>query len=148
MLALLLMVQFGLVATPLVTNSQSSQRPCEPSELTVSDAEILVYLLPDSVATRDRGRKVGWELQTGVQLDQKDFFVFYVYDVTAPQDSSPTIGYFGVNKHTAEVWDMNREEFVQAKDLLAVQGILRKGHCIAEELLKTYSSKRPDMRLK
>jgi hypothetical protein len=94
--------------------------------------------------TRTNGRKVGWELQSNPGLNRKDFFVFYVYDLSAPDYASPTIGYFAINKHTAEVWDMSAEKSVQSEDLLAVQKILRRGHWVDENVLKTYTSRRPN----
>lgn len=101
-------------------------------------------MLPASVAARSKGGTVRWELQTSPQLNQANFFVFYVYDVGAASSSSPTIGYFAVNKHTAEVWDMGVAGYVKNPDLLGVQQILRKGHCIADMEIKRYTSERPD----
>jgi hypothetical protein len=108
------------------------------------DAEILMYLAPASVTVRNSGRKVAWELQSNAKLNQRDFYVFYLYDLSAPAESSPTIGYFSINKHTAEVWDMDGLQLVQSDDLLAVEKILRRGHCIDDAVLKSYTSKRPD----
>ena len=73
---------FLLVALALQVNSDSisgaagSQKQplsCTATELNEYDAEILLYLLPASVTTRGKGRKVGWELQTSPQLNQEDF---------------------------------------------------------------------------
>ena len=122
--------------------------PCQATELKEYEAEILLYLLPDSSAVRGKGNRVGWELQTNPVLNQADFYIFYLYDAHAPNYGSPTIGYFGVNKHTAEVRDMTSDEFIQSEDLLAVQKILRRGHCIDEQILKEYSPRLPDVRSK
>jgi hypothetical protein len=144
-LVFLLLVQVTSAPRPAGKAPQSQPAPCQPSELNQYDAEILLYLLPASVTVRGNGKKVGWELQRNPVLNQKDFYVFYLYDLGAPDHGSPTIGYFAVNKHTAEVWHMDMEEFVESEDLLAVQRILRKGHCVDDTVLKTYSPRRPEI---
>ena len=137
----LIQVQPG--STPLTERQQRKTTPCQPSELSKYDAEILLCLLPASMTLRHNGRRVAWEEQTSSAKNQKDFYVFYVYDVSAPDNSSPTVGYFAINKHTAEVWDMGAVDFVQSNDLLAVQRIMRDSHCVDEKTLKTYTSLRP-----
>jgi hypothetical protein len=118
--------------------------PCQPSELTKYDAEVLLYVLPASVNVRHAGGKEGWEEQTSSALNHRDFFVFYVYDLSTPDSASPTVGYFAINKHTAEVWDIGAKEFLQSEDLLAIQRILRHGHCVDDKTLKVYTSRRPE----
>src|SRR5580700_865019 len=95
----LIAVQIQIASARIPGELQSSATSCQPTELKEYDAEILVYLLPTSVTTRTNGRKVGWELQSNPGLNQKDFFVFYLYDLSAPDYASPTIGYFAINKH-------------------------------------------------
>lgn len=140
---LLLLTQVQSGASSKTKRRRPQPTPCHPSELSKYDAEILLYLLPASVTVRHNGRKVAWEEQTSSALNQKDFYVFYVYDLSAPDYGSPTIGYFAINKHTAEVWDMGAVDFVQSDDLLAIQRILRDSHCVDEKTLKAYSSRRP-----
>jgi hypothetical protein len=147
-LVLLLLAQPQSGPRPALEISRPQATSCQPSEMNEYEAEILLYLLPASVASRNKGGQVVWELQSSPGFNQKDFYVFYVYNLKAPDYSSPTIGYFGVNKHTAEVWDMNWEEFAQSKDVLAVEKILQKGHCMDENTLKTYSSRRPEIQPK
>jgi len=118
---------------------------CRASELTQSDAEILIYLLPQSAAVREKGNAVGWELQTNPRLNQKDFFNFYLYDVNAPDSGSPTVGYFSVNKHSAEVWDASSLVTVDSRDLREIQTILRKGHCVSGEIVKKFGDRRPNV---
>jgi hypothetical protein len=118
---------------------------CRASELTQSDAEILIYLLPQSAAVREKGNVVGWDLQTNPRLNQKDFFNFYLYDVNAPDSGSPTVGYFAVNKRTAEIWDANSLVLVDSRDLREIQKILRKGHCVSSETVKEFGDRRPDV---
>jgi hypothetical protein len=117
---------------------------CRPSELTLSDAEILVYLLPESESVRKGGWDVGWELQTNPNLNQKDFFTFWVYNATRPSSGSVTIAYFAINKHTGDVWDTSVGQIVQSRDLSVIQKILRKGHCIDDSVIKTYGAQKPE----
>jgi hypothetical protein len=116
---------------------------CGASLLAQSDAEILIYLLPQSAAVREKGNTVGWEIQTNPRLNQKDFYNFYLYDLAARADSSPTIGYFSVNKHTAEVWDADNGAPVDSRDIREIQRILRKGHCIGDQVVREFSDRRP-----
>ncbi len=126
-------------------NSPATAASCRPSQLQEYEAEILIYLIPEATEARKNGEKVAWELQSSAKLNQNDFFVFYLYNAGAPESSSPTIGYFAVNKHTAEVWNMNAEEPLHSADLLSVGEIFRRGHCIDEQTVRLYSSAKPDI---
>jgi hypothetical protein len=126
-------------------NAPTTADSCRPSELKKYEAEILIYLTPEASEARKAGEKVSWELQSSVKLNQNDFFVFYLYNVGAPESSSPTIGYFAVNKHTAEVWNMNSKELLHSAELLSVGEIFRRGHCIDEQTVRSYSSAKPDI---
>jgi hypothetical protein len=132
---------FGRYST--TDNRPLAAAECRASELTPSDAEILIYLLPQSAAVRGKGKVVGWELQTNPRLNQKDFYNFYLYDLAAQADGSPTVGYFSVNKHTAEIWDADNAAPVDSRDLREIQKILRKGHCIGDQIVKEFSDRRP-----
>jgi hypothetical protein len=125
------------------TSRSSPSTGCQTTELAEYDAEMLLYLLPSSEAVRRAGGKVAWEIESGT--NQKDFYSFYVYDLKGSPYGSPTIGHFAVNKHTGEVWDAVTEEPVESEDLSAIERIIRKGHCIDDNVLKTYSSSKPDV---
>lgn len=118
---LVLLAQVESASIHTAARQQSKQTPCQSTELTKYDAEILLCLLPASMALRHKGRSVAWEEQTSSAMNRKDFYVFYVYDASASVNSSPTVGYFAINKHTAEVWNIGAVDFVQSDDLLAVQ---------------------------
>lgn len=123
----------------------------QPARLTASaeqiapyEAEILVYLLPQAQELRKQGMEVGWELQTSSKLDQRDFYTYWVFNLKRQNvEGSVTIGYFSVNKHTAEVWDNGNEKVVDAKDLEGVEKILRRAHQINKETFDKFSSLRP-----
>ncbi len=88
--------------------------------------------------------EVGWELQTSSKLDQRDFYTYWVFNLKRQNvEGSVTIGYFSVNKHTAEVWDNGNEKVVDAKDLEGVEKILRRAHQINKETFDKFSSLRP-----
>jgi hypothetical protein len=116
---------------------------CQTTDLNQYDAEILLYVLPPSEAVRHAGGKVAWAIEPAT--NQKDFYSFYVYDLKGSSYGSPTIGHFAVNKHTGEVWDAVTEEPVESEDLSAIERIIRKAHCIDENVLKSHPSSRPDV---
>lgn len=115
--------------------------------LALHEAEILIYLLPDAQEVRKQGMEVGWELQTGPDFDQKDFFVFWVVNATRPHvHGSRTLGYYAVNRHTADVSDFSIEavnQFVLSKELEGVRRILRKAHHIDDATITKYRSRHP-----
>jgi hypothetical protein len=127
---------FGAKKVPV---SHSVRPPeCNNSELKQYEAEILLYLLPQSEAVRRGGGKVAWQVET--TANQRDFYSFYVYDLKGSAYGSPTIGHFAVNKHTAQVWNSVEDELVESDDLSTVERIIQTGHCITEDVFKAYSS--------
>lgn len=51
-----------------------------------------------------------------------------------------TVGYYAINKHTAEVWDMDEDRQLSGKHLLDVQKLVRESHYIDEVTIKKYSA--------
>jgi|SRR6266702_1754117 len=132
----------ALLALPL--GSWSHQDTPGPELITLTEAEILVYLLPQAQELRKQHMDVGWELQTGPQFNRKDFYTFWVVNAKRPNvEGSVTVGYFDVNKHTGEIWDEGLEKFVVSPELAGVQGILRKAHGIDSSILSKYRLARP-----
>jgi hypothetical protein len=113
-----------------------------PDQLPLHEAEILIYLLPPAVSVRAEGMEVGWELQDAKQYNT-NFYVFWVYNARRENSGSVTIGYFAVNKRTANVWDLGLERFVDSKELAGVQRILRKAHHIDHQTIEKYGGQRP-----
>ena len=123
---------------------QGSPERCPSStELSLSEAEILVYLLPVAHKLREEQMDVGWELQRGSKWNEKDFYVFWVVNPKRVVEGSNTVGYFAVNKHTADIWDDWAEAFVTSTEIEGVQRILRKAHCIDDRVLSEFGSRRP-----
>lgn len=89
---------------------------------------------------------IGWELQTSSKLDQNDFYVFWVINNKRQNvHGSNTIGYYAVNKHTADVWSMDEDKFVSATELDGVQALVRKAHAITKAVIQKYHHLRPDV---
>jgi hypothetical protein len=139
---LLAILTSGLLWPPL--GVRSHQDAPSPQPITLTEAEILVYLLPQAQELRKQGMDVGWELQTGPKFNRKDFYTFWVVNAKRPNvEGSVTVGYFDVNKHTGEVWDEGLEKSVVSSELTGVQGILRKAHRIDSSTLAKYHSAKP-----
>ncbi|HVB86482.1 MAG TPA: hypothetical protein VNK23_07450 [Candidatus Dormibacteraeota bacterium] len=85
-----------------------------------------------------------WERITSNAFDQEDYFVFLLSS-TAPARIVPVVGSFAVNKHTADVLDITAEyQFVTSKQLLDLQKILRREHCITREFVEKFRNINPD----
>lgn len=121
---------------------QSSIR--SPEKISRHEAEILIYLLPEAVEIRREGMDVGWEFQDSDAYNQKDFYIFWVYNRDRTGTGSITIGYFAVNKHNADVWDLDFERLVAGKEIERVQGILRKAHSISEDTIQNFRAINPN----
>jgi hypothetical protein len=124
--------------------AQPAKLAASAEQIAPYEAEILVYLLPQAQELRKQGMDVGWELQTSPKLNQRDFYTYWVFDSKRRNvEGSVTVGYFSVNKHTAEVWDNGSEKVVDAEDLEGVEKILRRAHQINKQTLDEFSSLRP-----
>lgn len=93
--------------------------------VTKAEAEILIYLMPASKELRRQGFAVGWDVR-----EKEDAFSFFVYNAArkCSKGCSVTVGYFSVNKHTAEVTDLDQGKRVRNNDIEAVQKIIKMAH--------------------
>ena len=123
--------------------SNSGGRP--PEEIALHEAEILIYMLPDSIKIRSEGMEIGWEIHDAEEFNQKDFYVFWVYNAKRRDAGSVTVGHFAVNKHTADVWEFGSDTLVKARELDAIQKILRKGHNIDQQTIEKYRHRSPNL---
>ena len=119
-----------------------AEERCKPEMIRLYEAKLLIYLLPAAKSIRSRGADVAWELQTSETFNQDDYYVFWVVHTSGQWLT--TVGYYAVNKHTADVWDDNRREFTKSTELKGVQKILRKAHCIDKDTIKKYRSRSID----
>ncbi len=136
---------FGLLAlATLLCCTVCLAVPPEPSLITLHEAEILIYLIPEAHELRKQGMDVGWELETGSGMNQEDFYIFSVANVKRRRvHGSAGVGFFAVNKHTADVWDAVAGELVTSSELEGVQRILRKAHLVDSATISKYSGRRP-----
>jgi hypothetical protein len=75
------------------------------------------------------------------RLNQRDFYTYWVVNSKRPNvESSVTVGYFGVNKHTAQLWDDDNGKVVGGAEFEGVEGILRRAHHIDQDTLRRFSS--------
>jgi hypothetical protein len=138
-----------LVVSALVPASANNERvlaaqQAQSEPLSKTEAEILIYLLPEAHHVRQEGMDIGWELETGSARNQKDFYNFWVVNAKRKNGGSVTIGFFSVNKHTAEVWDDTPSpRLVNDVELQGIQKILREGHHIDAQTLTEFGSLRP-----
>ena len=124
--------------------SQPSQTSSSPEPIALYEGEILIYLLPQGRDLRNQGMDIGSELQTDQELNQQDFYTFQVFNSKrANIQGSTTIGYFSVNKHTAEIWDDNNQIRMSSAELDGIQRILRQAHHIDASTMRKFGTLRP-----
>jgi hypothetical protein len=120
----------GIGSHPRHENSSNAE------EVTLTEAEILLYFVPEAKELRSHGLSVGWEQQTGAKLNQADFYIFWVVDNKRPGvHGSVTVGYFAVNKYTGDVWNMDKSDFVSTPEITGIQEIVRKTHSISPSVI-------------
>jgi hypothetical protein len=114
--------------------------------VSLTEAEILIYLLPQAQSLRSKGMDVGWELQTGPTWKLQDFYAFEVANIKRKNADTASLGFFSVNKHTADVWDdVPAPRLIKADglELGGVQRILREVHHIDASTMTKYRGLRP-----
>jgi hypothetical protein len=128
-----------LLLSLLAVFSMWSGTADDAATLTLAEAKILVYVTPVGDRARRDGLDIALELQTSAQLNQADYYYFWVYNAKREQSSgSVTIGYFAVNKHTAEVWDTDTKKQISSDLVVGVQKIVRDFHHIDEPKIEKY----------
>jgi hypothetical protein len=133
-----------LVLGTLATCRPAPSKASQP--ISLEEAEVLIYLLPQAHELRAQAMDVGWELETGKSYNQDDFYVFWVVNSKRPYaQGSVTVGYFAVNKHSAELWSLDTNQFVSTPEIEGVQKIIRNAHLIDEHIIQQYHSRRPDI---
>jgi hypothetical protein len=111
--------------------------------VSLTEAKILIFVSPIAEEVRKKGMDIGVELQTSSQLNQADYYHFWVYNnKRTHSDGSVTIGYYAVSKYTGDVWN-DTSQRVSGKLLGDIQTILRKEHGIEESTVKRYQSSPP-----
>src|SRR5262250_3106116 len=100
------------------------------SQLTLSDAEILVYLTPAAEAVRKTGVDVVRDESTSEKLNLNDYYVFQILSTRTCEACSTTVGHFAVNKHTADVLTLDVDDYrlLTGGEIDGIQRIIRKAH--------------------
>lgn len=134
-------VLFSALVAP--ANRVSTAAPA-PTLLTMEEAEILIYLLPEAHAERERGRDVSWTSETNKAYDLQDFYYFWLVGSGEPHHvGSITVGYYAVNKHTGDIWETAATQHITSPELKGVQAIIRAAHHVNASILRKYSDLRP-----
>src|SRR6185437_6392029 len=110
---------FAMVPQSAMSTTQSALG--RTSAISLSEAEILIYVMPDSVAIRDKGRDVILEVTTSAELNQSDYYFFDV-SFTGPTAASRLVGHYAINKRTADVLNsIPTAHIVTSRQLSGVQ---------------------------
>lgn len=118
--------------------------------ITIEEAADLIDLLPVTKELRAKGMVVKWDVQAVTTMNNKVYYFFWIYNVTAQKQGdigSISVGNYAVNKHTADVrvWQVSHDVFhgddgvlVTAKELERLQEELRKKHGINSTSIQEY----------
>jgi hypothetical protein len=124
----------------------------ESPTITVQEAGELIDLLPVTKELRAKGMVVKWDVQTGASMNDKDYYFFWIYNVTAQKErdiGSISVGNYAVNKHTADVraWQVSHDVsygddgvLVTTNELERLQEELRKRQGIDSLAIQRYRS--------
>jgi hypothetical protein len=131
----LVLLTVFLVANPIYAQ-------CGPSALSRKEAQSLLEVIPGALAAEHSGGKlsaVDWSPGSGYRLD-----AFYFYELLSTKSLKTTplengvIGYFGVNKTTGQIVELNSaRSSVQGAALTRMQNKIRLKHCISPELVRS-----------
>jgi len=133
--AILCRVLLGVLLTASPIYAQ-----CRPTALSQREGQQLLEAIPQALAAQHAGGKlsvVEWNPGSGYRAE-----VFYLYMLlstkslpTTPLDNG-VLGYFGVNKTTGEVVELNSgKPSVQGTTLMKLQKKIRASHCIDRQLV-------------
>jgi hypothetical protein len=109
--------------------------------LSATDARILLYLVPAAKDVRRTGLDVFFEQATSDSFNQTDYYVFQVFSTRSCEACSANVGFFAVNKHTADVREFDAEErypLVRNRELTGIQRIIGDAYHITPEVVKRY----------
>ena len=109
---------------------------CSPSILTNREAQALALGVPVALEAGSPGLVDAeeWTPAGG----RGDLFFFYM--LLARSRELPVIGYYAVNKRTADVVDFVLQREVYSQELANLQRQLRKRHCITSEVIRKNST--------
>jgi hypothetical protein len=108
--------------------------------ITIDEAKGLINLLPPVEELRAKGMDVKWDVQAVSDMNNKDYYFFWIYNATAQKErdiGSISVGDYAVNKHTADVrvWQVSDDVFHGDDGVLVTTNELER---LQEELLKKH----------
>lgn len=128
-------------------------RDANPSStITAVEAKNLINLLPPVKELRTKGMDAKWKQRAIPDMNNNDFYFFWVYNVTAQKKNdigSISVGNYAINKHSGDVkaWSVSPDVFhgddgalVITNELRRLQEELRKKHGIDSGLIQEYRS--------
>lgn len=124
----------------LLVPGTNCQAQCSATRLSTKEAESLLRVTPGALEAKRLDGKLSivlWSPGASYRTDE-----FYFYQLlsskslpTTPLDNG-MIGYFGVNKVTGQVVEMNSDKpSVEGTELSRVQQAVRAKHCIGSDLV-------------
>jgi hypothetical protein len=124
----------------LIPQIAKCQPSCSPSLLSSNEAKTLLNAIPQALAARHIGGKISvvdWFPGASYRTEN-----FYFYEVLSTKSTETTpldngvLGYFGVNKATGQVVELNSEKpSVEAPELKRLQRRYRQAHCVGPDLI-------------
>lgn len=119
--------------------AQPREKACSPSRIARHEAERLLAVVPKALNAEHAGGRVALVRWDPGPSYRADMYYFYQLLSTATPTTSldnGMIGYFGVNKSTGEVVELNSATpHVEGTALKQAQLKLRSRHCIDQELV-------------
>lgn len=116
------------------------EKACTPSQISQPEAEKVLGSTPAALAARQSGGTltfVGWDPGSDFRSERFYFFQLLSSSTSGSPLDNGMLGYFGVNKATAEVVELNSDKpHVEGAELQRVQKTLRTKHCVTEELVR------------
>ena len=135
----LLMTGLALL-TCLPASCAGLEKACTPSDISRTEAEKVLGSIPAALEAKHSGGTlsfVRWD--PGSDFRSGRFYFFQLLSSTTsetPLDNG-MIGYFGVNKKTGEVVELNSAKpHVDGTELQRLQKALRAKHCVTEQLVR------------
>ncbi|MGO9590209.1 MAG: hypothetical protein ACLP3K_09225, partial [Candidatus Acidiferrales bacterium] len=129
--------------------STARDRNSSPT-ITLVEAEDLLNFLPVVKELRAKGMELKWDVQDVPTMNNKDYYFFWIYNVTAQKASnidSISVGDYAVNKHTADVrvWQVSQDVsygddgvLVTSNELERLQKELRRKHGFSSTQIDEY----------
>ncbi len=133
---------FG-IALALMRSFEGSPAVAQTAtQISETDAKILVYLSPLADTVRAAGGDIVMELSPPSKELGNDFFYYRMGDYKSKSPSN-LVGFSAVNKYTAQVWDTDGHVEVSDAVLRGVQAIIRKANHIDARVMTQYGRLKP-----